>query len=288
VSVELDTLAEQSERIYEGSPEAVLPELMAVGGSAAGARPKVLVAYNPDTNEMRSGTETVPAGFRSYLVKFPTKEDGADIGAVEMTYAEMARDAGIIVPPTRLFTTNHGRRCFAVERFDRVDGGRRHVHTLGGLLHVSHREFGCTYAEYLRTTAGLTQDRRATLQAFRRMVFNVFAYNRDDHVKNFAFLMEPDGTWRLTPAYDVIYSTGPQGEHSMMVGSEGARPAYRHLLEVAHDATLSAGEVATIVDQVVSTVQDWPRYAKTFGVGRVTMAKISEALHRARTDGLTR
>jgi serine/threonine-protein kinase HipA len=284
--IQLDELAAQSERIYDGSPEQVLPALMTMGGSAAGARPKVLVAYNLDTNDMRAGADVIPAGYRAYLIKFPTAEDGADIGAVEMAYAEMARAAGVTVPPTQLFTTDQGRRCFGVERFDRVGAERRHVHTLGGLLHVSHRDFGCTYTEYLRVVAGLTRDRRETLQAFRRMVFNVLAYNRDDHVKNFAFLMDPTGTWRLTPAYDLVYAAGPAGEHSMMVGTEGARPTYRNFLEVAERAAITAPEVAAIVQQVAKSVNGWPRYARTFGVTQATTAKISEALGRASRDGL--
>ncbi|GLC28244.1 type II toxin-antitoxin system HipA family toxin [Roseisolibacter agri] len=290
--LDLDALADQAERLYEGSPEDVLPELLAAGGSPAGARPKVLVAYNADTGAMRSGAEDVPAGYRHYLVKFPTREDGEDIGALEMAYAAMARDAGLDMPPTRLFTTRAGRRCFGVERFDRVPVGaepagagggpvaheRRHVHTLGGLLHASHREFGCTYGEYLRSTAALTRDRREVLEAFRRMVFNVAASNRDDHVKNFAFLLGPDGAWRLSPAYDLVYAAGPGGEHSMMVGTEGRRPTYRNLLEVAEPAGITAAETGEIVTAVVDAVRRWPERAREFGVTRATAARVGAAV----------
>jgi serine/threonine-protein kinase HipA len=286
--IDLGELAAQSERLFEGSPEDVLPALVRAGGSAAGARPKVLVSYDARSHEMRSGAEDVPAGFRSWLVKFPTKEDGADSGAVEMAYAAMARTAGIDMPSTRLFSAGRGRRCFGVERFDRIPAGttteRRHVHTLGGLLHASHREFGCTYSQYLQAAAQLTHDRREVVEAFRRMVFNVLAYNRDDHVRNFAFLMEPGGSWRLSPAYDLVYGPGPGGEHSMMIGTEASRPAYRNFLEVAEPAGLSPNEVSEVVDRVEESVLRWPEHADEYGVSHATVAKVHEALKRACAD----
>ena len=288
-TVDLGELADQSARIFEGSPEEVLPILARLGGSAAGARPKILVAYDPVSNEMRSGTEDAPPNFRSYLVKFPTKEDGADIGRVEMAYAAMARDAGIDMPATRLFNAGRRRQCFGVERFDRVQVGvhagtrteRRHVHTLGGLLHASHREFGCTYSHYLRAAAGLTRDRREVVEACRRMVFNVLACNRDDHVRNFAFLMQPDGAWRLSPAYDLVYAPGPGSEHSMMIGTAGSRPTMRNLLEVAEPEGLAPAEVAAIVDRVAHSVRRWRRHAGDFDVARSTVTKVAGAIARA-------
>lgn len=287
--INLRELADQSVRVFDGSPEAVLPALVKAGGSAAGARPKVLVAYNAETDEMRSGAEETPVGFRSYLVKFPTQEDGADIGAVEMAYAAMARDAGIAVPATRLFSAGRRRRCFGVERFDRIPVGaateRRHVHTLGGLLHASHREFGCTYSHYLRATAKLTRDRREVVEAFRRMVFNALACNRDDHVRNCAFLMEPHGAWHLSPAYDMVYAPGPGGEHSMTIGTAGARPTYRNFLEVAEPEGLTSGEVAEVVDQVAASVGRWLTRADEFGVARATAAMVNGAITRACADG---
>jgi serine/threonine-protein kinase HipA len=267
----------------------VLPALARAGGSAAGAWPKVLVAYDAMAGEMRSGAEDTPAGFQPYLVKFPTKEDGADIGAVEMAYAAMARAAGIAMPATRLFSAGRRRRCFGVERFDRVRAGtsteRRHVHSLGGLLHASHRAFGCTYSQFLRATARLTNDRREVVEAFRRMVFNVLACNRDDHVRNFAFLMEPGGTWRLSPAYDLVYSSGPGSEHSMMIGTEGSRPTYRNFLEVAAPEGIAPHEVAEIVDRVAGSVMRWPEFAGEQGVARATIARVRDAITRTCADG---
>lgn len=283
----LSALADQATRIYEGSAEEVLSALVRAGGSPAGARPKVLVAFNANADEMRSGAEAIPPGFQAYLVKFPTAEDGADIGAVEMAYSAMARAAGIDMPATRLFDAGRGRRCFGVERFDRIrsDTGteRRHVHTLGGLLHTSHREFGCSYSHYLDATAALTRDRREVIEAFRRMVFNVLASNRNDHVRNVAFLMEPDGGWRLTPAYNLVYASGPQGEHSMMIGSAGGRPTWKNFREVAATASIEQREIVEIVDQVESAVLQWRDFAVSLEVAGATLTQIERAISDACT-----
>jgi serine/threonine-protein kinase HipA len=291
--IDLDELAAQAERIYEGSPEEVLPALMQAGGSPAGARPKVLVDYDPSADVMRAGATTVLPGHHPYLIKFPTREDGADAGAVEIAYAAMAKAAGIAMPVVRLFETKGGRRCFGVQRFDRVPAGfgsgtitRRHVHSLGGLLHASHREFGATYDHYMSATWNLVRDQRAVLEAFRRMVFNVLAHNRDDHVKNVAFLMEPDGTWELAPAYDLTFATGPRGEHSMMVGTEGARPARAHMLAVADAANLPRAEVLAIIEEVAEAVAQWKRLASDVGVAAKTRSRIDTALVRLRQYAL--
>ncbi|CAN5178912.1 type II toxin-antitoxin system HipA family toxin [soil metagenome] len=293
--LDLDELAEQAERIHAGSAEDVLPALLQAGSSPAGARPKVLVDYDPATGEMRSGAADILSGHRPYLVKFPTLEDGKDAGAVEMAYAAMARGAGVIMPKTMLFETRDGRRCFGVERFDRVvptgeasHWERRHVHTLGGLLHASHREFGATYQHYLDAARSLTRDQRAVVQAFRRMVFNVLAHNRDDHVKNFAFLMDPDGTWRLTPAYDLTYTDGPNGEHSMMIGTEGARPTMANFLAVGAAASIPVADVQVVVDEVAGAVGHWATHAAAFDIRSATRRRIGAAIARARDDALTR
>ena len=218
-SIDLGELADQSARLFEGSPETVLPTLARLGGSAAGARPKVLVAYDPVSCEMRSGTEDAPPNFHSYLVKFPNKEDGADIGRVEMAYAAMAREAGIDMPVTRLFNAGRKRHCFGVERFDRV--------------------------------------------------------------WNFAFLMQPTGQWRLSPAYDLVYAPGPGGEHSMMIGTAASRPTFGHLLQVAAPEGLAPAEVSVIVDQVAQSVRRWRTHAGTFDVARATVATVDDAVARA-------
>ncbi|MBD0319814.1 MAG: type II toxin-antitoxin system HipA family toxin [Gemmatimonadetes bacterium] len=266
--IDLDALARQAERVLEGSTEEVLPALRIAGGSPGGARPKVLVGVRDD-GRIISGTSTLPAGFRHFLVKFGSKEDPADIGAVEAAYALMAASAGIGVPVTRLFETPYGR-YFGAERFDREGNRRVHMHTLGGLLHASHRVPSMDYEGFLRATLMLTRDQRQVEEAFRRMVFNVLAHNRDDHVKNFSYLMDRDGAWRLAPAYDLVFSHGPGGEHTMAVAGEAAQPAVRDMLRVAEACDVDQRRARQVIEQVQEAVRQWPGHARTTGVSAAT------------------
>jgi serine/threonine-protein kinase HipA len=137
-----------------------------------------------------------------------------------------------------------------------------------------------TYDHYLTATRSMTHDHRAVVQAFRRMVFNVLAHNRDDHVKNFAFLMEPSGTWTLSPAYDLTYMQGPNGEHSMMVDTEGARPTKANLLAVAGRASIPAPEATAVVEEVAASVERWSAYSAEVDVRPVTRKRIGAAIKR--------
>lgn len=288
--LDLAELAAQSERLLEGSSEDVLPQLLQAGGSPAGARPKVLVGYRERDGAMISGSDTLPEGFRAYLVKFGARGDPGDAGPIEYAYARMAAASGIGVPPVRLFETEDGRRYFGAERFDRPDGERRHVHTLAGLLHADHRLPTLDYEGYLRTAWALTRDHEAVKEAFRRMVFNVLAHNRDDHTKNFAFVMEPGGNWRHTPAYDLTFSDGPGGEHSMAVAGEGRNPGRREFDDIAARMKIAPGDVSEIIGQVGDAVGGWPRFAAEAGVTRAQTTGIGERLARVReaTGAVTR
>jgi serine/threonine-protein kinase HipA len=265
-AIELDEMAEQAERLLEGSAEEVLPELLRAGGSPGGARPKVLVGFREEDGAMVSGAGPLPAGFQAMLVKFGARTDAVDAGTVELAYSRMAAAAGIRVPPARLFSTPGGGRYFAAERFDRPGGERRHVHTLAGLLHADFRIPSLDYEAYLRATLLLTRDHTEVVEAFRRMVFNVLACNRDDHARNFAFLMEPDGTWRHTPAYDLTFSTGPGGEHTMSVAGEGRAPDRRHFASLAAKVSISPQVRDAIFEQVHAAVGEWSAFAAEAGV----------------------
>lgn len=277
-ALDLAELAAQSERLLEGSGEDVLPELMRAGGSPGGARPKVVVAFRERDGALLSGSDEVPRGYRAYIVKFGAREDPPDAGAIEFAYAGMARAAGIDMPPTRLFETRDGGRYFGVERFDRTEEGRRHVHTLAGLLNADHRVPSLDYEGYLRATWTLTKRHAAVTAAFRRMVFNVLAHNRDDHTKNFAFLLQPDGEWELTPAYDLTFSSGPGGEHNMAVAGEGRMPGEREFADLAARMNIPAREARQVQDQVAAAVADWPQYAREAGVSRAWITRIRERL----------
>lgn len=278
LGVDLAVVARQAQRLVEGSAEEVLPELLIAGGSPGGARPKVLVGFHEKSGHMISGTSDLPEDYLHYIVKFGSKEDGPEIGALEMAYARMAGEAGITMPRTRLFETRDGGRYFAAERFDRQGNARFHMHTLGGLLHASHRWPSLEYDALLKVTLALTKDLRQVEEAFRRMAFNVFAHNRDDHVKNFSFIMYPDGRWDLSPAYDVIYSQGLNGWHTMAVAGEAESPTEADMLKVAEGCGMEERSAKDILGQVRAAVARWETFAEQAAVSRHRTREIGEVL----------
>ncbi len=259
---QLHDLALQSEKILSGQAMEVLPQLLRAGGSPGGARPKVLVNYAPQTGELLSGACDPSDGFEPWIVKFPAKSDEPEAGSVEYAYALMAKAAGIEMPEVRLFETAEGDRFFGCKRFDR-DGLRRiHTHSFGNLIQSNFRIPSNDYEDLLKVTSILTRNQRDVIRAFRQMVFNIIAHNRDDHVKNFAFLLDDDNLdWHLSPAYDLSFSMGPGGEHSMTVAGEGREPNLSQVFELAKKAGLRQKEARSIVEEVSDVVNRWNDFA---------------------------
>ena len=274
--LDLDAMARASRAVLQGREKEVLPQLLRAGGSPAGARPKVLVGVRGD--ELVSGEDDLPPGYGAWIVKFRSGQDDADAGPSELAYALMAKEAGLTVPPARLFATARGERFFGAERFDRRGNRRFHVHTFGNLIHADFRVPSCDYAQLLAVTRILTRNHRDVLECYRRMVFNVLAHNRDDHVKNFAFRMTDDGEWELAPAYDLVFAPGLGGEHTMTVAGEGRAPARSHLLHLAPAAEISRREAEAILEEVASAVSGWRRHARAAGVGPRTAKAVEAAI----------
>ncbi len=274
--LDLSEMAQASQQVIQGSSEDVLPRLMRAGGSPGGARPKVLVGVRGD--EMLSGEDDLPAGFTHWMVKFQGDRDLPDAGPVELAYSLMARNAGITMPKTRLFETPEGGRFFGVERFDRHGNRRFHVHTFGNLIHANFRIPSCDYRQLLEVTRILTKNHQDVLECYRRMVFNVLAHNRDDHVKNFAFRVNEKGEWELAPAYDLTFAEGPGGEHSMMVGGEGRAPGHDHLLHLAEPAGIARRVAETMVEDIAAAVSGWRVHAGEAEVGQASVERVEEGL----------
>ncbi len=275
-SLDLDRLAERSARILAGAADDVLPELLRLGGSPQGARPKVLVALRPSDHHVVSMPEA--AGHVPALVKFRAAGDGADAGAVEFAYHGMARDAGLDLPGAWLLPSRDGGGWFAVERFDLRDGSRQHVHTLCGLLHADHRLPSLDYVGVLTAVHRLTGDYQQLVQMYRRMVFNVLAHNRDDHSKQVSLRMDREGRWTLAPAYDLTFAEGPGGEHSTSVVGQG-RPEREHLLRAAAEVGIGARTAADVVDEIGQVVRaGWPHRAAEAGVRPATIERIRRRL----------
>lgn len=269
---DLHDMAREAYLVLEGKGEDVLPQLLIAGGSPGGSRPKVLVGVNGEN--LVSGEDTLPDGYTGWIVKFHSREDAVEDGRVEYAYSEMARAAGVETPPTRLFETRRGEAFFGVERFDRNGNRRHHVHTFGNLIHANFRVPNCDYQTLMRVTRALTKNAEDVVAAFRVMVFNIMARNRDDHVKNFAFILSPDGEWRFAPAYDLTFAAGPGGEHTMTVAGEGRSPDIDHVTRVSDDAGISAKQARGIVDEVSAAVAAWPRFASVAGISNKLSRRI--------------
>jgi serine/threonine-protein kinase HipA len=189
----------------------------------------------------------------------------------------MARAAGIDVPETRMLgRTRRSPGFFASRRFDRRDGHRVHLHTLSGLLHAPHTYPSLTYRDLLLATRRLTRNEADVSEMFRRACFNVFAHNRDDHTKNFAFLMSEDGRWRVSPAYDLTLSSGPGGEHTLLVGGEGRSPGVEHLQELAAESGIKRPR--RIIDEVRTALSGFRRFAADAGLPKRVSERVAKTI----------
>ncbi len=262
--IDLHEMALLSDDVIRGKSKEVLPELMRAGGSPGGARPKVLIGVCEDS--IISGEDELPKGYEHWLVKFGSGQDMPDAGPLEFAYSKMASDASIVVPPARLFETDHDERFFGVKRFDRRHNRRFHVHTFGNLIHSNFRIPNCDYEQLLSVTQILTKNYEDVLQCYRRMVFNVLSHNRDDHVKNFAFMIDEKGEWVLAPAYDLVFAHGPGSEHTMTIAGEGKAPGRRHMLKLAEKAGIPLRDAEVVIDDVADVVSHWSDYAEQVGV----------------------
>jgi len=232
-SYDLATLAESAMAFDVGRAEDVLPAVRRAGGSSGGARPKAFIGFNPKTHEVCPESESLPEGFEHWLVKFTTRRDGANAGVEEFRYYEKAVAAGVVMMPSCLIETKAGA-FFATKRFDRTDaGGRLHFSTAAGLLHADYRVPGEEYALLFKVTDALLHDHSAKRELFRRATLNVREHNRDDHLKNFGFLMDAAGNWSLAPFYDFTRSEGPNGWQTLSVAGEGENPAQADLDRLA-------------------------------------------------------
>ena len=247
---ELDALAEESLRILRDAPvdAGQLDKLIQLNGSSAGARPKILVNVADDYRIVPQGAGE-PQG-TPWIIKFRSAHEPPNTGLTEYAYSLAAREAGLDMPETHLFPSATSPGYFGVQRFDRVHGQKVHVHTACGLLHASHREPSLTYESLLRLTLLLTKDMREVLKMVRLMVFNVRSGNRDDHSKNFSFLLNKENQWRMAPVYDLTPSEGINGEQTCMVNNKGKDITEKDFLAAAATVDVDARTVREIIQQV--------------------------------------
>lgn len=275
----LDALAADAAATLEGDASNVLDQLIVLGGSPQGARPKAMIGWSEEMQSVIHGAREMPTGYRRWLVKFPASTDPKDIGPIEYAYALMAVASGVRMPRTHLFPSRIGPGFFGTERFDYSGTERRHVHTLSGLIHADHRTPSLDYKTILTATQQLTRDHREVVAMFRLMAFNVIAHNRDDHAKQFSFLMDSKGTWRVSPAYDLTFSDGVNGEHTTTIDGEGLAPADDDMLRVADKVGIKKREAAEIIGEVRANVANWPIFAREAGVSKTSTQEIARAIN---------
>jgi serine/threonine-protein kinase HipA len=282
--IEMKQLVEEARRLVQGSfavdheAKAALANIIKVGTSAGGARAKAVIAWNPETDEVRSGQFDTAPGFEHWLLKFDgvgkDKElgTGEGYGRIEYAYHLMAKQAGVLMAPCRLLEEN-GRAHFMTKRFDREDiHGKTHKHhlqTLCAMNHLDFRQRGThAYEQLFMTIDKLGLDDEARSQTFRRMAFNVMARNCDDHTKNFAFLLKQGHSWQLAPAYDVTHAYKPNGEwtyqHLMSVNGKFQDITRADLMEVADRFGVRRSQDA--LADVRVALANWSGFAKDAGM----------------------
>lgn len=265
-----------------------LYDILRVGTSAGGAKPKAIIAYNEKTGEVRSGQVEAPQDFGYWLLKF----DGAKfsehdsiteipkgIGAVEYAYYRMAILAGIQMSESRLLKDGSSRH-FMTRRFDRTDDGQKiHMQTLSALAHYD-RDARHSYEEVFLIMQRLGLDNESLRQMYRRAVFNIMARNNDDHAKNISFLMDKNGKWSLAPAYDICYSHNPDSrwinKHQMSLGGKCEEHSLKDLENLAQFVGIR--HFAEIIEQVREAVSRWSELAKDCDVRKHHIAEIEKNL----------
>lgn len=274
-------LVEQARKVMTGDLSIDIAGIMHSHATAGGQRPKAVICWDQRSNTIVQGLPPFRAGFEPWIIKF----DGADgvpreFGRIERAYALMGEAAGLEVPTTAMIEEG-GRAHFLSKRFDVLpDGERLHMHSLGGLLHVDYNKPRLVdYIDVLSAVQAVTGSQAEVIRMYRQMVFNVIARNQDDHVKNFAFLMDPQGRWRLSPAYDLTYANGAQwtSQHQITVAGVAVDPSEADMLKVAHDHAIP--NAGSIIEEVSDAVARWPEFACAVGLSQRWTDDI-QAAHR--------
>jgi serine/threonine-protein kinase HipA len=294
-SLEIDSLVEVAKRMLSQreqfssslnkEDEKSIQEILKIGTSAAGARPKAVIAYNPKTKEVCSGQGNVTKDFQHWLIKLDGVSgeqfgETSGWGRVEFAYYLMAKDCGIEISDSKLLEEND-RAHFMTKRFDRDGNTKHHIQSLCGLQHYDFNDMdGYSYEQVFQTMRLLRLSYPEAEEMFRRMVFNVLATNYDDHSKNFSFILKKDANWRLAPAYDLCFSFAPNNhwvsKQTLSVNGKRLNIGKEDLMTIAKDNNIKKGE--KIISQVNEVVNSWSMYA--------TQAKVSSELTKRIEENL--
>lgn len=295
VKIEIDQLVESAAKMLNqraefktqlSEKEKAIKQLISIGTSAGGARPKAVIAYHPKTGEVRSGQSKVPNGFEHWLIKLDGVSDvqlgdSQGYGRVEMAYYLMAKAAGIKMMPSQLLEEN-GRAHFMTQRFDREQGNvKHHIQTFCAMQHFDFNEMNSfSYEQLFQTMRELKLTYLEAEEMFRRMVFNVLARNCDDHTKNFSFRLKQNERWELSPAYDICHAYRPESiwvsQHALSINGKRKNITRNDLLSIAKLATIKKAE--RIIEEIQTVVNKWPNFAKEAGVDSKKKKAIEQSL----------
>lgn len=281
IEIDLDTLNNNISEVLSGESSVVIDEMFGRGGSPGGARPKIYAGYNPKTDSLISGIANLPEEYEHWIIKFAADVDSKDIANIELAYYKMALDSGIEMSECSVFTSDTGKSYFGTKRFDRIGNDKLHMLSAAGLLHDDYEHSTLDYGNLIYQAKKLTNNAQAAEQMFRRTVFNVLAHNRDDHSKNFAFLMDAEGMWTLAPAYDLTFSSSSQGYHSTACAKNYIDPGMKELLELANVFSINKAKVT--IDEIKGVIDDWRRYAELSGVSEASIKTIETSLKTIRS-----
>lgn len=295
-SLELDSLVEVAQKMLNeretfltniGKDEKkAMMEILNIGTSAGGARPKAVIAFNPKTKEVRSGQSNAPKGFEHWLIKLDGVSgeqfgESSGWGRVEYAYYLMAKDCGINISECQLLEEN-GRAHFMTKRFDREGNTKHHIQSLCGIQHYDFNDmYGYSYEQVFQTMRLLKLTYPEAEEMFRRMVFNVLATNYDDHTKNFSFILKKGENWRLAPAYDLCFSYDETNhwvsKQTLSVNGKRLNITKADLMTIAKDNNIKKGE--KIIEDINLVVNSWTSYANQAGVRSDLNEKIRQNLN---------
>ncbi|MBW8048835.1 MAG: type II toxin-antitoxin system HipA family toxin [Cytophagales bacterium] len=280
------SIREDFEVNLHGDEQKAMREILKIGTSAGGVRPKVVITFNKNTGEVRSGQTIAPKGFEHWLLKLDGVSDtqfgtSHGFGRVEYTYYLMAIDCNIQMMDCELLEEN-GRAHFMTKRFDRERNNiKHHVQTFCGIQHFDYNNlYGYSYEQLFQTMRTLKMTYPEAEQMFRRMVFNVMATNYDDHSKNFSFRLKQNGRWELSPAYDVCYSYDPTNvwvsQHTLSINGKHKEINKSDLMTIANANNIKKGK--KIIEEIKETVCNWPKYADRVKVSTGLKESITKTL----------
>jgi len=281
IEINLDKLNNNISEVLSGKSSVVIDDMFRKGSSPGGARPKIYAGYNPKTDSLISGIANLPEEYEHWIIKFAADVDSKDIANIELAYYKMALDSGIKMSECRVFNSDTGNSYFGTKRFDRVGNDKLHMLSAAGLLHDDYEHSTLDYGNLIFQAKKLTNNAQAAEQMFRRTVFNVLSHNRDDHSKNFAFLMDAGGVWSLAPAYDLTFSSSSQGYHSTACAKNYVDPGRKELLELAN--ALSINKAKVTIDEIKGFIDRWRIYAELSGVSEASIKIIEASLKTIRS-----